>query len=182
MAINPPSDLVLDVVRAADPQAYRASVEKLKKNKMVHSGRPQFDVVSHSPTVDFMRSPAAIPSSTMPSSAVKDEVGLENPHRKFEAFMLQSFIMDMFTSDTSSVFGKGAGADFWKGLLAEKMADEMAQGGGIGIAALLDERAEQGPQARKISTHNDVDAAAASVVINKNQINFMRYMSRGNPL
>ncbi len=30
MAINPPSDLVMDVARAADPQAYRFAAERLK--------------------------------------------------------------------------------------------------------------------------------------------------------
>ncbi len=30
MAINPPSDLVMDVARAADPQAYRMAAERLR--------------------------------------------------------------------------------------------------------------------------------------------------------
>jgi len=93
--------------------------------------------------------------------------------------MLQSFIMNMFTSDTSSVFGKGAGADFWKGMLAEKMADEMAQGG-IGIAALMDERAEAN-NAKKSSPSGVMDEAAASVFVHKNQINFMRSVNRDKP-
>jgi len=170
MAINPLSDIVLDVTRAADPHAYRASVEKLQGSRpLVHTA--SFDTSSQSVSIEKMR----------PSTAMKEQAALENPHRKFEAFMLQSFIMDMFTSDTSSVFGKGAGADFWKGMLAEKMADEMAQGGGIGIAALMDERAAANGAAKPASS-GAMDEAAASVLVNKNQINFMRSVSRDKPL
>jgi len=167
MAINPLSDIVLDVARAADPQSYHASVEKLQK---AHVGTPakKFDEVNHALTIDSMRPPVT----------VRDQASLENPHRKFEAFMLQSFIMDMFSSDTASVFGKGAGADFWKGMLVEKMADEMAQSGGVGIASLLEETADRS----KAQPSSQLDEAAASVVINKNQINFMRYVSKGTPL
>jgi len=163
MAISPLSDIVLDVTRAADPQTYRASVEKLQQSRAVTGVK--FDALSHSLAMENMRPPAT----------VKEQAALENPHRQFEAFMLQSFIMNMFTSDTSSVFGKGAGADFWKGMLAEKLADEMAQGGGIGVARLLDERA----RADKIRAYESLDEASASVIVNKNQINFMRYVSKG---
>jgi len=170
MAINPLSDIVLDVTRAADPQAYRASVEKLQTSRPVYSAA-SFDVSDPSLSVEKMRPPVA----------VKEQASLENPHRKFEAFMLQSFIMDMFTSDTNSVFGKGAGADFWKGMLAEKMADEMAQGGGIGIAALMDERAAVN-NTQKSASPGTMDEAAASVFVHKNQINFMRSVNRDKPL
>jgi len=162
MAISLPSDIVLDVTKAVDPQSYRASVEKLQKAHNVAS-TGDFAPFSYSLAMDGMRPPVG----------VKNQAILENPHRKFEAFMLQSFIMDMFTSDTNSVFGKGAGADFWKGMLTEKMADEMAQGDGIGIAALLDERAEENK-----SLSGDLDSATASVLVNKNQINFMRTINR----
>jgi len=162
MAINPLSDIVLDVTRAADPRSYRTSVEKLQKTQNAQSTK-MFDAVAHSLTMDSMRPPVTS----------RDQAAQENPHRKFEAFMLQNFIMEMFTSDTASVFGKGAGADFWKGMLVEKMADEMAQDGGIGIANLLDEQADKG----KTQPIGNLDEAAASVVVNKNQINFMRIVS-----
>jgi len=167
MAINPLSDIVLDVARAVDPQSYRASVEKLQKPHDASSTN-RFDDVQTSLTMAAMRPPVR----------VQDQEKLENPHRKFEAFMLQSLIMDMFSSDTSSVFGQGAGAEFWKGMLVEKMADEMAQNGGIGIASLMDERADAG----KTHTLSTMDEAAASMIVNKNQINFMRYVSQGKKL
>jgi len=162
MAINPLSDIVLDVTKAADPHTYRVSVEKLQKAQA--NPAIKFDAASHSLAMEGMRPPVAL----------QTRGALENPHRKFEAFMLQNFIMNMFTSDTTSVFGSGAGADFWKDMLAEKMADEMAHSGGIGVAAMLDAQADKA----HLLPNNALDEAAASVLVNKSQINFMRYVSR----
>jgi Rod binding domain-containing protein len=65
-----------------------------------------------------------------------------NPaYRKFEAFMLQSFVQSMFTSDTTATFGKGIAGEYWKSMMAEAMANKMADGGGVGIARLLEEQA-----------------------------------------
>jgi len=40
----------------------------------------------------------------------------------------------MLPKDTESVFGKGLAGDMWKSQLAERLADVMADRGGIGIA------------------------------------------------
>lgn len=40
-------------------------------------------------------------------------------YRKFEAFMLQSFVQSMFTSDTTATFGKGIAGEYWKSMMAE---------------------------------------------------------------
>jgi|GEM_PF-3677439 len=164
MAINPLSDIVLDVTRAVDSQVYHASVEKLQKVQ-TNAEVTSFNEVHAALTLEGMRPPAR-----------RQDMAIQtNPHRQFEAFMLQRFITDMFTSDTSSVFGKGAGADFWKGLLAEKMADEMAQSGGIGVAALLENQEKVHTQQKSSS----FDHAIASTIVNQNQINLVRSVIRG---
>ncbi len=55
---------------------------------------------------------------------------------QFEAFVLQCFIEPMLPS-ADGVYGGGTAGGFWKSMLAEKLAVEMAKGGGIGIAARL---------------------------------------------
>jgi len=40
----------------------------------------------------------------------------------------------MLPKDTEGVYGKGLAGDMWKSQLAEKLADVMAERGGIGIA------------------------------------------------
>lgn len=54
--------------------------------------------------------------------------------RKFEAMVLQTFIQNMLPKDAAAVYGKGMAGDMWKSLMAEKMAQVMAERGGIGIA------------------------------------------------
>ena len=48
--------------------------------------------------------------------------------------VLQTFIQNMLPKDGAAVYGKGVAGDMWKSLMAEKLADVMAERGGIGIA------------------------------------------------
>ena len=57
--------------------------------------------------------------------------------KKFEAMVLQTFIQNMLPKDTEGVYGKGLAGDMWKSQLAERVADVMAERGGIGIAKSL---------------------------------------------
>jgi Rod binding domain-containing protein len=54
--------------------------------------------------------------------------------QKFEAFVLQSFIQEMMPETQESVFGGGISGDFWKSMMSEKIAEQVAARGGIGIA------------------------------------------------
>jgi Rod binding domain-containing protein len=54
--------------------------------------------------------------------------------QKFEAFVLQTFIQDMMPETAESVYGSGVSGDFWKSMMAEKIAEQVAQRGSIGIA------------------------------------------------
>ncbi|WP_291179952.1 rod-binding protein [Hyphomicrobium sp.] len=70
------------------------------------------------------------------------EVAVRAPHghknadaaQKFEAFVLQTFIQEMMPETQESVFGSGISGDFWKSMLAEKVAEQVAARGSIGIA------------------------------------------------
>src|SRR5690606_2850970 len=143
MAINPPSDLVMDVARAADPQAYRMAAERLRapsaSGTMAASGAGG---LTRDGFASFSDSLAA------GVSVRPDAQNAANPaYRKFEAFMLQSFVQSMFTSDTTATFGKGIAGEYWKSMMAEAMANKMADGGGVGIAKLLEEQAARNGRA-----------------------------------
>lgn len=140
MAINPPSDLVMDVARAADPQAYRRAAERLRAPSA--SGTAVASAAVGGLTRDNF---ASFSDSLAAGISVRpDAQNAANPaYRKFEAFMLQSFVQSMFTSDTTATFGKGIAGEYWKSMMAEAMANKMADGGGVGIAKLLEEQAER---------------------------------------
>ncbi|MDR6433110.1 rod-binding protein [Brucella pseudogrignonensis] len=149
MAINPPSDLVMDVARAADPQAYRVASERLKS--MTAGSEVAFNnVINGSSDGSF----SSISESL--SSGVTMGAQQQNPassaYRKFEAFMLQSFVQSMFTSDTSATFGKGIAGEYWKSMMSEAMANKMADTGGVGIARILEDQAQRKLQADNSAT------------------------------
>lgn len=59
------------------------------------------------------------------------------PLQKFESFVLRSFIENMMPSEDTAFFGTGTAGKIWKSMLAERIGDEMAASGGIGIADML---------------------------------------------
>lgn len=192
MAIKPPSDLVLDVSRAADPLEYRASVEKLRNGQSAVRAINQeindtgFAELASITELDLETLPNK-PVDQVKVNMSSDRGNNAEAYRKFEAFMLQTFIQNMFTSDTPSVFGKGQAGEFWKSMMAESMAKEMADYGGIGVARMLenDQRIKQGNIAINndfTSLNNSVTSsridtnpqATADNIIHRNEIDLVR--------
>lgn len=58
-------------------------------------------------------------------------------YRDFEAFILQTFVQEMLPDKSQALFGKGIAGDSWRSMLAEKIARNVADAGGIGIAEQL---------------------------------------------
>ncbi len=121
MAISPPSDIVLDVVRAADP----AGVEAARAEMAGRAGQ----VAANAEPFSVGESGA-----TGTAGAAKARTGTPESYKRFEAMVLQTFIQNMLPKDAGAVYGKGMAGDMWKSLLAEKVADSIAERGGIGIA------------------------------------------------
>ena len=135
MAITPPSDIVLDVARAADPEKYRAAVERLTRLRATAAAS----------TTTFMpatRAPAARATVTNAAATLDAGAGAQprprlDAYGQFESFVLQSFVQSMLPKNATNVFGKGSAGEFWKSMLAEKMGDELARSGQVGIARRL---------------------------------------------
>ena len=62
------------------------------------------------------------------------------PSQQFESFVLRTFVESMLPQDDSTYFGTGTAGKIWKSMLAERIGDEMAKSGGIGIADMIDKR------------------------------------------
>ena len=126
MAISPPSDIVLDVMRAADPER-------------VEAARAQLQRVSHTAGVEasFRAFPVAAPKPA--------EGGAGEAYRQFEAMVLGTFVQSMLPDEASSVYGEGLAGDMWKSILGQHLGDAIADRGGIGIAnRLLNDRYREG--------------------------------------
>jgi flagellar protein FlgJ len=142
LAINPPSDIILDVARAADPFQYTAAVERLSRIGEAGEADTSFDVLLGSIDADVGASVekpldlsrADLRSRLQPISAEGLASASSGPYRQFEAFVLQTFIQSMFPKDASHVFGDGIAGSYWSSMLAEQVANQVANAGGIGIA------------------------------------------------
>ena len=67
------------------------------------------------------------------------------PLQKFESFFLRNFVETMMPQNDTSFFGSGTAGQIWKSMLAERIGDEMAASGGIGIADMLAKHERGGP-------------------------------------
>ena len=121
MAISPPGDIVLDVVKAADPAAVETARARLASMASRASEATGFSVEQTARSFAREGTPGA-------AGAVPEAFA------KFEAMVLQTFLQSMLPSDTSSVYGEGMAGEMWQSLLAEQLGATMAKRGGIGIA------------------------------------------------
>ncbi len=134
MAISPPSDLILDVVRAADPAQVQEAQAKLKANKAAFAANSLAEAgAGFSNALDSISTPATKAGLGNPEVS-KDMSKMPEEYRKFEASILQNFITSMLPSDSEQIYGKGSAGEFWKSMMAEQIANGMSKNGGIGIA------------------------------------------------
>ncbi|MBR0842587.1 rod-binding protein [Bradyrhizobium liaoningense] len=144
MIVTATPDLVLDVLEAADPVTQRAATAKLDALK---SSDAEFAAAMEA-EVGKAAATAAGQSATKVSEAQSGAVNgppvqvIKAPasgevYRKFEAFILQTFVETMLPKESEEVFGKGTAGGVWKSMLAEQLGAQLAKGKGIGIAKQL---------------------------------------------
>ncbi len=138
MSITPPSDIVMDVARAADPARYQEAAAKLSQ--------PGDPAAFAAATAEAARD-AGYGGLHMPIDArgaltsLKNDTtlkGAADPYRKFEGQVLAQFIETMLPDKSEAVYGKGNTGNLWKSMLAEQVGQQIAKSGGIGIARMLE--------------------------------------------
>jgi len=147
MIVTPTSDLVLDVLDAADPVAQRAATAKLDALK---SSDADFAATMDAAGKAADQSAASVAEAQSgvvngPPVHVIKKPGPEEVYRKFEAFILQTFVETMLPKESEEVFGKGTAGGIWKSMLAEQLGAQLAKGKGIGIAKQLAAAHPPGP-------------------------------------
>lgn len=116
MAISLTTDIVADVLRAAEPQRLTAARRRLVPEAQL--AQVQATGKAH-------------------ASAAKNEARAK-AHQQFEAVMLRSFTEQMMPKEASSIYGEGTAANVWRSLQVDLMSQQLAKSGGIGIAKMLD--------------------------------------------
>ncbi|MBN9070468.1 MAG: rod-binding protein [Rhizobiales bacterium] len=123
MAISPPSDIVLDVARAADPSSVATARTELMRRTQPATAAG-FDAGLTAATAG---SGQVLGREAEPATAA-------GAAKKFEAMVLETFISSMMPKNAESTYGKGLAGDMWKSMMAQKIAGVVAERGGIGIA------------------------------------------------
>lgn len=140
MSIQTATDLILDVVRAADPataQKAEAMLEAASVRKSETAARtPAFErQLLASAGISALPGSNTVPSAiTVDASDGKVVDKTVETYQRFEAMILQKFIGSMLPQDSEELYGKGTAGEIWKGMMAEQLGMVLAKGGGIGIA------------------------------------------------
>ncbi len=169
MAISPPSDLVLDVVRAADPSAVQEAQTKLKTQRASFEATSLADAGNgFGAAVGILNRDSAMTAQASASGgAAADKVPAT--YRKFEAMVLQNFVKSMLPADSEEIYGKGTTGEIWRGMMAEQIGDVIAESGGIGIAASLMKDHEKKNVAGDIARIDPNDQRVATAMVQQLQ-------------
>lgn len=155
MGISPATDLIIDVMRQADPVRTREAAERLAQ--IGRTTVPKHDAGDFAAHVTRAISKiTSEPSSGPWQLSIRDEAGPEAPLRvtptgpggvrpsekmspseQLEAFVLTSLVETMMPKDAENVFGSGTAGAYWRSMLAEKLAAELTMAGGVGLREQL---------------------------------------------
>ena len=139
MSIQPPSDIILDVARAADPARLQLGASKLQADTnsigafdtFIKAAGRQAEPSGASPR---LTAPTDRMTSIMPHGASNST---RQTYQAFEAFLLQTMIGSMLPAKAEQSYGKGTAGSVWKSMMAEHLANGIAKAGGVGIARML---------------------------------------------
>jgi len=143
MAIDPPSDVVLEVAKAADPTRAAAAAQRL--NALGGAGAAN--------AADFATTLAQTTPTASPAAALAVDAGNARARfvdaasaasdkeaktrTDFEAMVLNGFVKEMLPKNDSAVYGEGLAGDMWKSMLADQVSKQIAKSGTLGIANRL---------------------------------------------
>jgi hypothetical protein len=125
LAISPPSDIVLDVARAAEP----TTLETARARLASRTAAAATGLAEAFSAGDLRNSPLA-------GGPPVDEPTLKS-YVDFEAMVLQSFVQSMMPKEAEQVYGEGMAGDMWKSMMSQQLGTVIADRGGIGIADSL---------------------------------------------
>src|SRR5262245_51584014 len=138
MIVTPTSDVVLDVLEAADPAMQRAATAKLDALKSTDAGfaatmdsevskaAATARAAEDQSTAKAAQSEPGLPNTAAPVQVIKASSSTD-VYRKFEAFVLQVFVDTMLPKETQEIFGKGTAGSVWRSMLAEQLGNQLAQ-------------------------------------------------------
>jgi hypothetical protein len=144
VAINPPSDIVLDVLNAADPLRSEAVTQRLSAlGANAASGTSDdfartLDAATSSSASAFAAvSGMANARAHFLNTAVAQSQKTAHAQVEFEASLLNNLVGEMLPKNAPGVYGEGTAGDVWRSMLGDQIAHQIAKSGELGIAKRL---------------------------------------------
>lgn len=138
MGISVSSDLILDVMRNADPSRVGAATAKLKSIEASDSN------TSFAQVLDGVDGPAHRPPEAFNAitplqlaSPGRTAASSQDANVEFERMVLRNLLESLLPDPSSGAFGGGSTAGVWRSMAADQLAGLYASTGGVGIAASL---------------------------------------------
>ncbi|WP_185983573.1 rod-binding protein [Aureimonas mangrovi] len=100
-------------------------------------------------------------AATLPVSSAPLHTRAKDPLQEFEGFVLRSFVEEMLPKENTEFFGAGMAGDVWRSMMAEKIGEEIAAAGGIGIADMLAQSPTLAGRAAEVAAAEDDRLKAA---------------------
>ena len=154
MAVNLPSDLIVDVMRAADPSRLKTAAVKLGNSE--HSRvafKGVMDDVTGSSKVrdrsdDLIADVLGGADGAKVAAAEAKLAGLtpysvaggtdtDKPYKAFEQMVLRNMFEQMMPPADSGAYGEESSGGIWRSLANDQLASVYSEWGGLGIARTL---------------------------------------------
>ncbi len=136
MSIKPPSDLLLDVARAADPATSAAAAARLTRisaeagKSGVNFSEVLNGVEAPQPTqMSSVTQQAGVAMPFLHSSRINAD---KKAYQGLEALLLQNLVETMLPKN-SDLFGEGSAGMIWRSMLARELGTDLAKKVDLGI-------------------------------------------------
>jgi hypothetical protein len=140
VSIKPPTDIVLDVAKAADPAKALAAADRLVR--MGSTGRASeigfSDVLKQMPNSPETELANVRGQMTQAGKEAAKISSASNPQAKaykaLEALVLQNLVETMLPKDSEGLFGQGMAGEVWRSMLAERLGTQLSTSIDLGLA------------------------------------------------
>lgn len=180
MALDPPTDIVMEVARAADPTRAAEVAQRLSALAAVSPG-------AGGDFATMLKAAGATPglgaaATTLPTGLanMRSTLAMASPPAtdkaskaatQFESVLINSFVSEMLPKDATQAYGQGTAGEMWRSLLSEKVSDEIAKSGSLGLSRrLFAGHATGAAAALSHATHAAVGARSGEVVMSGNNL------------
>ena len=134
MAVKLTSDLIMDVMRNAEPSRRQAAEIRLEQ-----LGRTQDTAFASA--LGTAQQTSAVTSHSVSHDGLKhgnhETARSGDAYRGFEQIVLRSLFETLLPSPDSGAFGEGPSSGVWRSMAADQLAQVYSKAGGIGIASMI---------------------------------------------